>query len=196
MLNNATTSRRNDRGGCVGYCDIRSLHKAFETTFPRLSLLPIPQRASRIEMLVPAHLQKRKRNCAKYRHLHQAIDLPVPEQIACSWCFWQEPAGTWKHAHITRSTRDAPAVASPGIQALLEIQVQGSFCQTKGSRRDRSVDSGMAVQIGVFGAERIHGELLKLGLRVSLPHDPEVHETSAHCKAARAELEDFLTHAC
>jgi hypothetical protein len=51
-------------------------------------------------------------------------------------------ARTWKQAHITRSSRDAPAVASPGLQALLEIQVQSSFCQTKGSSRDSSVDSG------------------------------------------------------
>src|SRR5271165_4313669 len=43
---------------------------------------------------------------------------------------------------VHRSTRDAPAVASPGLHALLEIQVQSSFCQTKGSSRDSSVDSG------------------------------------------------------
>ena len=48
----------------------------------------------------------------------------------------------WKQAHITRSTRDAPAVASPGLQALLEIQVRSSFCHTKGSRRDRGLDQG------------------------------------------------------
>ena len=41
---------------------------------------------------------------------------------------------TWMQAHITRSARDAPPLASPGIQALLEIQVQSSFCQTKDLR--------------------------------------------------------------
>ncbi len=41
-------------------CDIRSLNEAFETTFPR-SLLPIPQRESRIEMHIPAHLHKQNR---------------------------------------------------------------------------------------------------------------------------------------
>jgi hypothetical protein len=51
-------------------------------------------------------------------------------------------ARTWKQAHITRSAREAAAVASPGLRALLEIQVQSSICQTKGSRRDSSVDSG------------------------------------------------------
>jgi len=38
---------------------------------------------------------------------------------------------TWKQAHITRSARDAPTVASPGLQALLEIQVQSDFCHTQ-----------------------------------------------------------------
>jgi hypothetical protein len=46
----------------------------------------------------------------------------------------------------------------------------------------------------LWGAERIRGELLKLGLRVSLPHDPEVYETCAHFKATRADLENLLTH--
>src|SRR5215472_5826573 len=31
---------------------------------------------------------------------------------------------TWKQVHITRSARNAPPLASPRIQALLEIQVQ------------------------------------------------------------------------
>src|SRR5215471_14551201 len=49
---------------------------------------------------------------------------------------------TWKQAHITRSARDAPAVASPGLQALLEVQVQGSFSQAKTIPGDRDLDQG------------------------------------------------------
>jgi len=49
---------------------------------------------------------------------------------------------TWKQAHITRSARDAPAVASSRISAVLEVQVQGSFCQTKDLPRDRGLDQG------------------------------------------------------
>ena len=47
---------------------------------------------------------------------------------------------TWKQAHITRSARNAPPLAPPGIQALLEIQIQSSYCQTKDSCRDRGLD--------------------------------------------------------
>jgi hypothetical protein len=49
---------------------------------------------------------------------------------------------TWKQAHITRSTRDAAAVASTGISALLEVQIQSGISQTKDLRRNRSVDQG------------------------------------------------------
>jgi hypothetical protein len=54
----------------------------------------------------------------------------------------------------------------------------------------------MARDNRLWGAERIRGELLKLGLRVCLPHDPEIHETGAHCRAARTELENLLTDSC
>jgi hypothetical protein len=38
--------------------------------------------------------------------------------------------------------RDAPTLASSGFQALLEIQVQGSFSQAKDLPGDRRLDSG------------------------------------------------------
>src|SRR6266849_9234074 len=38
------------------------------------------------------------------------------------------------------SARNAPPLASPGIQALLEIPVQSGFCQTKDLHRDRGLD--------------------------------------------------------
>ncbi len=67
-----------------------------------------------------------------------------------------------------RSARDAPPLASPGIQALLEIQVQRSLCQTKDLTRDHLLDQGDGNQQSTVGrAERIRGELLKLGLHVS-----------------------------
>jgi len=54
----------------------------------------------------------------------------------------------------------------------------------------------MVAQNRLWGAERIRGELLKLGLRVCLPHDPEVHATRTHDSTKGAELEDLpATHA-
>ena len=46
----------------------------------------------------------------------------------------------------------------------------------------------MAMQNRLWGAERIRGELLKLGIRVCLPHHSEVHETYSLTKTARTDL--------
>jgi hypothetical protein len=97
---------------------------------------------------------------------------------------------------VHRSTRDAPAVASPGLQALLEIQVQSSFCHTKGSRRDRGLDQGNGKQQSTVGSGTHPWRIAQARAPRQQTHDPEVHETSAHCKATRAELEDFLTQSC
>jgi hypothetical protein len=58
----------------------------------------------------------------------------------------------WKQAHITRSARDAPAVASPGIQTLLERQVQRSLYQTKDLSRDHLLDQGDGRQQSTVGS--------------------------------------------
>jgi hypothetical protein len=49
---------------------------------------------------------------------------------------------SWKQALVIVQEDDAPAVASPGIQALLEIQVQSSIFHTKAIRGDRGIDQG------------------------------------------------------
>jgi putative transposase len=75
---------------------------------------------------------------------------------------------TWKQAHITRSARDASAVASSGISVVLEVQVEGYFYQTKDIPGDRCLDwRRWQGTIAVFGAKRIRGELLKLSIHVS-----------------------------
>jgi hypothetical protein len=54
----------------------------------------------------------------------------------------------------------------------------------------------MARDNRLWGAERIRGALLKLGLRVCLPHNTEIHETGAHYMATRTELENLLRYPC
>jgi putative transposase len=49
---------------------------------------------------------------------------------------------TWKQALFIIQPETDLAVASPGVSAVLEVQVQDSFCQTKDIRRDRRVDQG------------------------------------------------------
>jgi len=43
---------------------------------------------------------------------------------------------TWKQALFIVQEDDAASLASSGVQALLEIQVQSGFCQTKDLHRD------------------------------------------------------------
>jgi putative transposase len=57
-------------------------------------------------------------------------------------------------------------VASPGLQALLEIQVQSHVCQPKISAETVALIKEMARDNRLWGAERIRGELLKLGIHV------------------------------
>jgi hypothetical protein len=96
-----------------------------------------------------------------------AIDHPAaPGEAACLYQDGSDapgPAGK-NGTNLEASprhcpARDAPAVAPPGLQALLEIQVEGSFPQAKTIPGDYLLDWGRwQGTIGVFGAERIRAE--------------------------------------
>jgi hypothetical protein len=47
---------------------------------------------------------------------------------------------TWKQALVIVQKDDAPAMAPPGLQALVEIQVEGSFSQAKTIPEDYLLD--------------------------------------------------------
>jgi putative transposase len=83
-----------------------------------------------------------------------------------------------------------------GFKLYWKYKSRAASTKPKISAETVALIKEMASNNRLWGAERIRGELLKLGLRVSLPHHPEVYETCAHCKATRADLEDLLTHAC
>jgi hypothetical protein len=102
----------------------------------------------------------------------------------------------WKQAHITRSARDAPPLASPGIQALLEIQVQRNLCQTKDLPRDHILNQGDSKQQSTVGSRTSTGRITQAGSSRQQADYSEVHEIRAHCKARRTEVEHLLAHAC
>ena len=79
-----------------------------------------------------------------------------------------------------RSARDVPPLASSGIQAVLEIQVQSSFCQTKDLRRDRSFDQGDGKQQSTVGSRADSWRITQAGSSRLQTHHPEVHEICAH----------------
>ncbi len=103
---------------------------------------------------------------------------------------------TWKQAHITRSARNAPPLASSGIQALLEIQVQSGFCQTKDLRRDRGLDQGDGKQQSTVGSRTYSWRITQAGSTCLQADHSEVYEICAYHKATRTEVEHLLTHAC
>jgi hypothetical protein len=62
-----------------------------------------------------------------------------------------------------RSARDAPALASAGIQAVLEIQVQSGFCQTKDLCRDCGFDQGDGKQQSALGSRTYSWRIAQVG---------------------------------
>ena len=95
-----------------------------------------------------------------------------------------------------RSARDASAMASSGIQALLEIQVQSNFCQTKDLRRDHRLDQGDGKQQSTVGSRTDPWRITQAGSTCLQADHSEVHETRAHRKATRTDVEYLLTHSC
>jgi len=88
------------------------------------------------------------------------------------------------------------AVASPGIQALLEVQVQSTFHQTKDLGRDRGFDQGDGEEQSALGSRTYSWRIAQAEYSRLQTHDPEVHETRACRKATRTEVEHPLTHSC
>jgi putative transposase len=73
---------------------------------------------------------------------------------------------TWKQALVIVQPETNLAVASPGIQAVLEGQVQSGCSQAKVAEETVAFIKELARDNRLWGAERIRGELLKLGIRV------------------------------
>ena len=67
---------------------------------------------------------------------------------------------------LDRSTRHTAALASGALSPVLEAQVKGRFSQAEGSRGNHRLDQGDGRKNRLWGAERICGELLKLGIHV------------------------------
>jgi len=100
----------------------------------------------------------------------QALFIVQPETLL--WWHRQGFRLYWKYK--SRAVAPKPKVSTEAIALIKEM-----------ARDNR-----------LWGAERIRGELLKLGLRVCLPHDPEIHATGAPSQASRTELENLLTLPC
>jgi predicted transposase YbfD/YdcC len=74
---------------------------------------------------------------------------------------------TWNQALFIVQPETVRRLASGALSLVLEAHVQGCFSYAQGRCRNYRASSGRwRERIAVFGAERIRGELLKLGLQV------------------------------
>jgi hypothetical protein len=103
---------------------------------------------------------------------------------------------TWKHALLIVQVDNAPALASPGISIVLEVHVQSGGSQTEDLHGDRGVDQENGSGQPTVGSGTHPGRIAQAGSARLQTHDPDIHETDAHCKATRTELEDLLTYSC
>jgi hypothetical protein len=126
-----------------------------------------------------------------------AIDHPAaPGEAACLYQDGSDAPGPAVKNGTNLETsprhcpaRDATAVAPPGLQALLEMPVEGSFSQAKTIPGDYLLDSGDGK--GQSASSEQNGfvvNALSLGRHVCLPHHSEVHESRAYHQAARTDL--------
>jgi hypothetical protein len=100
-----------------------------------------------------------------------------------------------KPCSLTRKTT-LPRWHRQGFKLYWKYKSRATSAKPKISAETVALIKEMARNNRLWGAERIRGELLKLGLRVCLPHHPEVHETRARRRATRTEVEHLLTHSC
>jgi hypothetical protein len=84
---------------------------------------------------------------------------------------------TWKQALFIVQKDDAPALASSGISALLEIHIQSSIFQTKDTRRNRGVDQRHGGAKSALGSGANPRRIPQAGASHQQTHDPEVHAT-------------------
>jgi putative transposase len=96
---------------------------------------------------------------------------------------------TWKQALVIVQPETRLAVAPPRLQALVEIQIEGSLSQAKAISEDYLLNSGDGK--GQSASSEQNGfvvNALSLGIHVCLPHHPEVHESRVYHQAARTDL--------
>jgi len=107
---------------------------------------------------------------------------------------WQGPAS--KRTSLVQED-DTPTMASQGIQALLEIAVQSTFCQTKDLRRDRGLEKARWQATIDCGEQNVYEANDSRLQSACLQEDrPEVHKSCAPSLATRTKVEHLFTHPC
>src|SRR5258708_11708057 len=93
-------------------------------------------------------------------------DRPARRQIESSWCALREDASGLEASTLHGAAGDLTAVASGTFPLVLEAHVKADARQPKLSPETIVLIKEMASNNRLWGAERIRGELLKLGIPV------------------------------
>ena len=108
-------------------------------------------------------------------------------------------------AKAVRAWRQALLIVHPetllmwhrqGFRLFWKQKSKTTSTQAKVKAETIALIKEMARNNRLWGADRIRGELLKLGIRVCLPHDPKVHATCAPASIMGTELENFSPQSC
>ena len=90
---------------------------------------------------------------------------------------------------------DTVALASPGFQALLEIQVEGSFSHAKDLAGDHLLDSEDGQRQSPVGSRAHSWRITQTGHPRLQTHHSKVHEWCSLTKTARTDLGHLPAHA-
>lgn len=107
-------------------------------------------------------------------------------------------------ARIVRAWKQALVIVQPetllrwhrqGFKLFWKYKSKAASLTPRISQETISLIQEMARDNRLWGAERIRGELLKLGIRVCLPYHSKVHEGCWFTKTARTDLGHLPAHA-
>src|SRR2546421_5946874 len=95
---------------------------------------------------------------------------------------------TWKHALLIVQPETLLRWHRQGFRVFWKYKSRAGSPQPKISEATVALIKEMARDNRLWGAERIRGELLKLGIHRSQTHDPEVYATGAHNSTTWSDL--------
>jgi putative transposase len=102
----------------------------------------------------------------------------------------------WKHALFIVQPETLLRWHRQGFRLFWKYKSRAAFSKPKIAAETVALIKEMAAQNRLWGAERIRGELLKVGISVCKRTISEVHEADLYLQATRPNVEHVLTHSC
>jgi hypothetical protein len=103
---------------------------------------------------------------------------------------------TWEQALFIVQEDDAPAVASPGLSALLEVQVEGYFSSTRDLPGDCGLDPRDGQGQSPVGIRAHSGRIVETGHPRLQEDHSEVYESCASHHVRMTDVEDLPAQSC